>query len=85
VREFDIIGDYDLEPIRSVYNYPLEVLLHVLNVNEVVERELTFVGRDFYQMVVPRLVASETSGFDYSSIFFTDGLKGGAGAGFGVY
>jgi ribonuclease HI len=31
------------------------------------------------------LVASETSGFDSSSIFFTDGSKGGAGAGFGVY
>jgi ribonuclease HI len=35
--------------------------------------------------VVPRLVASETSGFDSSSIFFTDGSKGGASAGFGVY
>jgi hypothetical protein len=36
-------------------------------------------------MVVPRLVASETSGFDSSSIFFTDGSKGGVGTGFGVY
>jgi ribonuclease HI len=26
-----------------------------------------------------------TSGFDSSSIFFTDGSKGGAGTGFGVY
>jgi hypothetical protein len=36
-------------------------------------------------MVVPRLVASETSRFDSSSIFFTDGSKGRAGNGFGVY
>jgi hypothetical protein len=35
--------------------------------------------------VVPRLVASETSEFDSSSIFFTDGSKGGAGIGFDVY
>jgi hypothetical protein len=49
-----------------------------------VERELTPVGRNFYKMVVPRLVASGTSGFDSSSIFFTDGSKGGAGTGFGV-
>jgi hypothetical protein len=36
-------------------------------------------------MVVPRLVASETSGFDASSIFFTDGSRDVAGTGFGVY
>jgi hypothetical protein len=30
-------------------------------------------------------VASVTSGFDSLSIFFTDGSKGEAGAGFGVY
>jgi hypothetical protein len=30
-------------------------------------------------------VASETSGFDASPIFFTDGSKSGAGTGFGVY
>jgi hypothetical protein len=36
-------------------------------------------------MVVPQLVVSETSGFDSSSIFFTDGSKSEAGAGFGVY
>jgi hypothetical protein len=35
--------------------------------------------------VVPRLVASGTSGFDSSSIFFTDGSKGWAGTSFGVY
>jgi hypothetical protein len=51
----------------------------------VVERELTSVGRDFYQMVVPRLVASETSEFDASSIFFTNSSKGGTGTGFVVY
>jgi hypothetical protein len=47
-----------LEPIRLVYDYPVEALLHVSNVNDVVERELTSVGRDFYQMVVPRLVGA---------------------------
>jgi hypothetical protein len=40
VREFDMVGYYDLEPVRSVYDYPLEAF--------VVERELTTVGRDFY-------------------------------------
>jgi hypothetical protein len=74
-----------LEPFCSVCDYPFEALLHIPNVNDVVERELTSVGRDFYQMVVPQLVALETSGFDSSSIFFTDGSKGGAIAGFGVY
>jgi hypothetical protein len=46
VRNFDLIGNYDLEPVRSVYDYPLEVLLHVPNVNDVVEQELTSVGWD---------------------------------------
>jgi hypothetical protein len=36
-------------------------------------------------MVVSRLVASETSRFDVSSIFFTDSSKGGVLIGFGVY
>jgi hypothetical protein len=58
-----MVGDYDLEPVRSVYDNPLEALLHVPNVNEVLEQELTSVGRDLYQIVVPRLVASKTSGF----------------------
>jgi hypothetical protein len=47
----------------------------VPDVNDVLDQELTSVGKDFYQ-VVPRLVAL---------IFYTDGLKGGAGTGFGVY
>jgi hypothetical protein len=85
VREFDMVGDYDLEPVRSVYVYPLEALLYVPNVNDVVEQELTSVGRDFYQMVVLQLMASATPGLDSSSIFFTDGSKGGASTGFGVY
>jgi hypothetical protein len=36
-------------------------------------------------MVVPRMVASATSGFVSSTIFFTDGSKGAASIGFGVY
>jgi hypothetical protein len=80
VREFDKVGNYDLEPVRSVYDYPLEALPHVLNVNDVVEQELTSVGKNFY-----KLVASATSGFDPSSMFFYDGSKVEADAGFGVY
>jgi hypothetical protein len=76
VQEFVMVGDYDLEPVRSVYNYPLEALLHdVPNVNDVVERKLTSVERDFYQMVVPRLVASKISRLGSSLIFFTHGSK----------
>jgi hypothetical protein len=75
----------DLEPVRSVYDLPFEALLHVPNVNDVLERELTSVGRDLEPMAVPWLVASETSRFDALSIFFTDGSKSGAGTGFGVY
>jgi hypothetical protein len=61
-----MIGDYDLDPVRLVYDYPLEALLHVSNVNDMVDQKLTSVGRDSYQMVVPRLVASATSEFDSS-------------------
>jgi hypothetical protein len=45
VREFDMVGGYNLESVCSVYDYPLEALLHVLNVNDVVEQELTSVAR----------------------------------------
>jgi hypothetical protein len=83
--EFDMAGDYDLEQVRSVYDYSLEALLHVPNVNNVVEQKLTSVLRDFYQMVVPRLVSSGTSGFDVSLIFFTYSSKSGVLIGFGVY
>jgi hypothetical protein len=33
--------------VRSVYDYQLEALLHVPNVNNVVEQELTSVKKDF--------------------------------------
>jgi hypothetical protein len=84
VREFGMVDDYNLELVVSVYDYPLEALLHVPNINDVVEQELTPVEKDFYQMMVPRLVASATS-IDSSSMFFTDASKGGVGTGFGVY
>jgi hypothetical protein len=77
VWKFGMVDDYDLEP--------LEALLHLTNVYDVVERELHSVEKSFYQMVVPRLVASATSVFDSLSIFFTDGSKGAASIGFGVY
>jgi hypothetical protein len=41
------------------------------------EQELTSAEKYYYQSV--------TSGFDFSSIFFTDGSKGRAGTGFRVY
>jgi hypothetical protein len=37
VREFDMVGHCDLEPVRSVYDYPLEALLDVQHVNDLVE------------------------------------------------
>jgi hypothetical protein len=49
----------------------------VPNVYDVVEQELTSVNS--------RLVASAKSEFGSSSIFFTDGSKGGAATDFGVY
>jgi hypothetical protein len=51
VRDFGMVEDIDLEPVRSVYDYLLEAILHVPNVNDVVEQELTSVKKDFYQMV----------------------------------
>jgi hypothetical protein len=48
-REFGMVDDYDLEPVRSVYDYPFEALLHV---KDMVEQELISVENDFYQMVV---------------------------------
>jgi hypothetical protein len=77
VWKFDMDGDKDLEPVPSVYDYPLKALLHVPNVNDVVEQELTSVLRDSYQMAVSGLVASATSRFDSSLIFCSDGSKGG--------
>jgi hypothetical protein len=37
VWEFGMVDDYDLEPVRSDCDDPLEALLHVPNVNNVVE------------------------------------------------
>jgi hypothetical protein len=34
-REFGMVEDYDLVPVRSVYDYQLEGLLHVPNINDV--------------------------------------------------
>jgi hypothetical protein len=57
----------------------------VPEINDEVERELCSISKDCYQTVVPSLVASLSSGFESSAIFFTDGSKGEAGTGFGVY
>jgi hypothetical protein len=84
VQECVMVENYDLGPVRSVYDHPFEALLQMPNVNDVVEQELISVEKDFYKMVVPRLVASATLRFDSSSIFFTDGSKNGAGTGFCV-
>jgi hypothetical protein len=47
-----------LEPVRSVYKYSLGALLHMSEINDEVERELSSISKDCYQTVVPRLVAS---------------------------
>jgi hypothetical protein len=58
------------------------ILIEILETNE----KYTFNSTDFCEKRLlpnggPRLVASATSGFDSSSIFFIDGWKGGAGTG----
>jgi hypothetical protein len=83
VKEFNLIGDYILKPVRPVYEYPLRAL-HVPEVNDEVERKLPSISKDCYQTVVPRLVESLSSRFESPAIFFTDGSKGEAGTGFGV-
>jgi hypothetical protein len=79
------VEGYKLEPVHSVYEYPLGTLLHEPEINDEVERELFSISKDFYQAVVPRLVASVLSRFESSAVFFTDGSRGEAGTGFGVY
>jgi hypothetical protein len=54
VWEFNVVVGYNLEPVRSVYKYPLGALLHVPEINDEVERELSFISKDCYQAVVPR-------------------------------
>jgi hypothetical protein len=76
VREFNVVESYNLEPARSVYEYPLGALLHVPKVNDEVERELSYISRDCYQTVVPCLVASKSSRFESSVVLFTDGSNG---------
>jgi hypothetical protein len=82
------VEGYNLEPVRSVYEYPIGALLHVPEVNDEVERELSSISRDCYQTVVPCLVASASLRFDSSAVFFTDGgtrFGDEAGTRFGVY
>jgi hypothetical protein len=52
--------------------------------DDAVERAFS-ISKDCYQAVVPRQVASVSSRFESSTVFFTDGSKGEAGIGFGVY
>jgi hypothetical protein len=59
--------------------------LHMPEINDEVERELSSISKDCYQTVVPRLVPSVSSRFESSVAFFTDGSKSEAGTGFGVY
>jgi hypothetical protein len=78
------VKGYNLDSVRSVYEYPLGALLPVPEVNVEVERELSSISRDCYQTVVPRLVASVLSRFESSAAFFTHGSKSEAGTRFGV-
>jgi hypothetical protein len=49
-------------------------------------RNVLYISKDCYQTVVPCLVASVSSRFESSVVFFTmDGSKGEAGTRFGVY
>jgi hypothetical protein len=84
VREFNVVGGYNLEPGRPVYEYPLRALLHGTEVNNEAENVLSSISKDCYQTVVSRLVASVSSRFEPSAVFFADGSKGEAGTGFGV-
>jgi hypothetical protein len=84
VREFNVVEGYNLKPVRSVYEYLLGALLHMPEINDEVERELSSISKDCYQTVGHRLVASVSSRFESSAVFFTDGSKGEAGIGFGV-
>jgi hypothetical protein len=79
-----VVEGYNLEPVHSVHEYPLRVLLHVPEVNDKVEREVSSISKDCYQTVVPRLVASVLSRFESSAIFFKDEFKGETGTGFEV-
>jgi hypothetical protein len=47
------VEGYSLEAVRSDYEYPLVALLHVPEVNDEVERELSSISKECYQMVVP--------------------------------
>jgi hypothetical protein len=85
VREFNMVDDYNLKPVRSVYEYPLGTLLHMPEVNDEVGRKLSSINKDCYQTVVPRLVASVSSKFESSAVFFMDGSKDEAGTRFGVF
>jgi hypothetical protein len=49
---------------------PLGVLLHVPEINDEVERELSSINKDCYQAVVPCLVASVSSRVEFSAVFF---------------
>jgi hypothetical protein len=49
---------------------PLGAFLHVSEINDEVERELSSIKKDCYQAVVPRLVASVSSRFESSAVFF---------------
>jgi hypothetical protein len=48
VREFNVVEGYNLEPVRSVFEYLLWVLLHLPEVNDEVERELSSIIKDCY-------------------------------------
>jgi glycine cleavage system H lipoate-binding protein len=43
-----VVKGYNLEPVRSVYEYPVGALLHVPEINDEVERELSSISKDCY-------------------------------------
>jgi hypothetical protein len=77
VRQFGMVDDYDLEPTRSIYDYPLETLSHVPNVNN----GCGGTGTEFcWKGLLPN---GGTSVGGIGDVFFTDGSMGGGGVGTG--
>jgi hypothetical protein len=67
VRQFGMVDDYDLEPTRSIYDYPLETLSHVPNVNN----GCGGTGTEFcWKGLLPN---GGTSVGGIGDVFFTDG------------
>jgi hypothetical protein len=76
------INFYKIDWYITVFwlEYPLGALLHVPEINDEVERELSYIRKEnCYQAVVPRLVPSVSSRFESSAAFFYGWVPGWSG------